>query len=82
MMRKSERHSLRAGVGRQEVFDIKNERNLDDWIGQPVEVSLVIRQQDEIGGDGTIRCMNVALSQELPEQGGCRSKQLTQKTEK
>ena len=40
----------------------KSERHLDDRISQPVEVSLVIRQQDEIGSDGTIRCMNVVRS--------------------
>ena len=42
-----------------EVFDVKNERHLEYWISQPVDVYLVIRQQDEMSGDGTIRWMNV-----------------------
>lgn len=45
--------------GGREVFDVKIERHLEYWIGQPVDVYLVIRQQDEMSGDGTIRWMNV-----------------------
>jgi len=36
----------RKGDGR-EVFDVKNERHLDYWVTQPVDVYLVIRQTDE-----------------------------------
>ena len=43
----------------REVFDVKNERHLEYWISQPVDVNLVIRQQDEVSGEGTIRWMNV-----------------------
>ena len=43
----------------REVFDAKNPRYLDDWISQPVDVYLVIRQTDEWGGEGTICWMNV-----------------------
>ncbi|MBC7966463.1 MAG: DUF4365 domain-containing protein, partial [Fuerstia sp.] len=43
----------------REIFDVKNERHLEYWISQPVDVYLVIRQQDEMSGDGTIRWMNV-----------------------
>ncbi len=43
----------RKGDGR-EVFDITNDRHLDYWVSQPVDVYLVIRQKDE-----TIRWMNV-----------------------
>ena len=43
----------------REVFDVKNERHLEYWISQQVDVYLVIRQQDEMSGDGTIRWMNV-----------------------
>src|SRR6266478_2353745 len=43
----------------REVFDVKNERHLEYWISQPVDVYLVIRQQDEMTGDETIRWMNV-----------------------
>lgn len=43
----------------QEIFDMKNERHLDYWINQPVDVYLVIRQKDERSGEGTIRWMNV-----------------------
>ncbi len=38
---------------------MKNERHLEYWISQPVYVYLVIRQQDEMSGEGTIRWMNV-----------------------
>jgi WD40 repeat protein/DNA-directed RNA polymerase subunit RPC12/RpoP len=43
----------------REVFDVKNERHLDYWINQPVDVYLVIRQTDERTGEQTIRWMNV-----------------------
>lgn len=42
-----------------EIFDVTNDRHLDYWINQPVDVYLVIRQTDERAGDGTIRWMNV-----------------------
>lgn len=42
-----------------EVFDVKDERHLDYWISQPVDVYLVIRQKDEMSGEETIRWMNV-----------------------
>jgi len=43
----------------REVFDVKNERHLEYWISQPVDVYLVIRQTDEQTGKQTIRWMNV-----------------------
>ena len=43
----------------REVFDIKNDRHLEYWISQPVDVYLVIRQTDERTGGETIRWMNV-----------------------
>jgi GTPase SAR1 family protein/DNA-directed RNA polymerase subunit RPC12/RpoP len=43
----------------REVFDIKNDRHLEYWISQPVDVYLVIRQTDEQTGEQTIRWMNV-----------------------
>jgi WD40 repeat protein/GTPase SAR1 family protein len=42
-----------------EVFDVKNERHLEYWISQPVDVYLVIRQTDETSGGQVIRWMNV-----------------------
>lgn len=48
----------RKGDGR-EVFDVKNERHLEYWISQPVDVYLVIRQTDEASGGQVIRWMNV-----------------------
>lgn len=48
----------RRGDGR-EVFDVKNDRHLEYWISQPVDVYLVIRQTDERTGEQTIRWMNV-----------------------
>jgi WD40 repeat protein/DNA-directed RNA polymerase subunit RPC12/RpoP len=43
----------------REVFDIKNNRHLEYWISQPVDVYLVIRQTEEQTGEQTIRWMNV-----------------------
>lgn len=42
-----------------EVFDVTNDRHLEYWISQPVDVYLVIRQTDEMTGRQTIRWMNV-----------------------
>ena len=42
-----------------EVFDVKDERHLEYWINQAVDVYLVIRQTDEMSGQETIRWMNV-----------------------
>jgi small GTP-binding protein len=38
----------------KEIFDVKNERHLEYWINQPVDVYLVIRDAEE-----TIRWMNI-----------------------
>ena len=43
----------------REVFDVKNDRHLEYWMSQPVDVYLVIRQTDERTGEQTIRWMNV-----------------------
>lgn len=48
----------RKGDG-SEVFDVTNDRHLEYWISQPVDVYLVIRQKDERSGEVTIRWMNV-----------------------
>ena len=48
----------RKGDGR-EIFDVSNERHLDYWVSQPVDVYLVIRQTDEASGAPVIRWMNV-----------------------
>lgn len=45
--------------GSREVFDVKDERHLDYWVNQPVDVYLVIRQTHEESGEETIRWMNV-----------------------
>jgi small GTP-binding protein len=42
-----------------EVFDVSNERHLQYWTSQPVDVYLVIRQTNEMTGAPTIRWMNV-----------------------
>ncbi|HPS90705.1 MAG TPA: TIR domain-containing protein [Methanothrix sp.] len=49
---------MRRKDGR-EVFDVKNDRHLEYWVSQPVDVYLVIRQTDERTGKETIRWMNV-----------------------
>ena len=40
----------RKGDGR-EIFDVTNERHLEYWLSQPVDVYLVIRQTDEAASD-------------------------------
>ncbi|HEU0301565.1 MAG TPA: TIR domain-containing protein [Longimicrobium sp.] len=42
-----------------EVFDVKDDRHLEYWVSQPVDVYLVIRQTDEQRSEQTIRWMNV-----------------------
>jgi GTPase SAR1 family protein/RNase P subunit RPR2 len=42
-----------------EVFDVSNDRHLEYWISQPVDVYLVIRQTDELSRQQVIRWMNV-----------------------
>jgi hypothetical protein len=44
---------------RKEIFDVQNERHLEYWVNLPVDVYLVIRQTDEVSGDGSIRWMNL-----------------------
>lgn len=46
-------------VDGREVLDLKNEHDLKYWISQPVDVYLVVRQQDEMSGEMIIRWMNV-----------------------
>jgi hypothetical protein len=48
----------RKGDG-SEVFDIREERHLEYWTSQPVDVYLVIRQKDETSGQEIVRWMNV-----------------------
>ncbi|HEX3149274.1 MAG TPA: TIR domain-containing protein [Gemmataceae bacterium] len=43
----------------REVFDVKNDRHLEYWISQPVDVYLVIRQTDEQTGEQSIRWLDV-----------------------
>ena len=41
------------------MFDVKNERHLEYWSAQPVDVYLVVRQTSAPNGEGIIRWMNV-----------------------
>lgn len=43
----------------REVFDVKNDRHIEYWMNQPVDVYLVIRQTHEMSGQEVIRWMNV-----------------------
>jgi GTPase SAR1 family protein len=43
----------------KEVFDVKNDRHLEYWMSQPVDVYLVVRQSEERTGEEAIRWMNV-----------------------
>jgi GTPase SAR1 family protein len=42
-----------------EVFDVQNDRHLESWVSQPVDVYLVTRQTDEVTGGSGIRWMNL-----------------------
>jgi hypothetical protein len=48
----------RPGLKLQDI-DVKDERHLDYWVSQPVDVYLVIRQTNEESGEEAIRWMNV-----------------------
>ncbi len=63
-----------------EVFDVKNERHLEYWISQPVDVFLVIRQKDEMSSEETIRWMNV--TRYLKARQDKKSRQIIFKGEK
>ena len=63
-----------------EVFDVKNDRHLEYWIGQPVDVYLVIRQTDEMRGQEVIRWINV--TRYLKAREGTRSRQIIFEGEK
>ena len=43
----------------QEIFDMKNDRHLEYWVSQPVDVYLVIRHKDEVSGQEAIHWMNI-----------------------
>ena len=49
---------MRRKDGR-EISDVKNDRHLEYWISQPVDVYLVVRQTEERTGEEAIRWMNV-----------------------
>lgn len=61
----------RKGDG-SEVFDVKDDRHLEYWICQPVDVYLIIRQTDELSGQQVIRWMNVTryLKARKDKKGG------------
>lgn len=58
----------------REVFDVKNDRHLDYWISQPVDVYLVIRQIDERTNEAAIRWMNI--TRYLKDRNDKRSRQI------
>ncbi|WP_292436510.1 TIR domain-containing protein [Methylobacter sp.] len=58
----------------KEIFDVTNDRHLQYWQNQPVDVYLVIRQHDEMRGEDVIRWMNVSAY--LKQRQGAQSKQL------
>ncbi len=69
----------RKGDG-SEVFDVSNERHLEYWISQPVDVYLVIRQTDEMTRQQVIRWMNV--TRYLKARSDKSSRQIVFKGEK
>jgi DNA-directed RNA polymerase subunit RPC12/RpoP len=58
----------------REVFDVKDERHLEYWVNQPVDVYLVIRQTDVASAEHVIRWMNV--TRYIKAQKGNRSRQI------
>ncbi len=63
-----------------EVFDVHNPRHLGYWADQPVDVYLVVRNRDEVGGQDTIRWMN--LTRYLRERADKTSRQIVFSGEK
>lgn len=49
---------LRKSDGK-EIFDVKNERHLEYWVNQQVDVYLVVRQTEKVSGGSCIRWMNL-----------------------
>ena len=62
----------RKGDG-SEIFDVKDDRHLEYWVNQPVDVYLVIRQTNQVGKQ-TIRWMNV--TRYLKERPDKKSRQI------
>ncbi len=60
--------------------DTPDGRHLEYWVNQPVDVYLVIRQQDERSGDAAIRWMNI--TQYLKEREDKASRQIVFSGEK
>jgi small GTP-binding protein len=58
----------------KEIFDVTNDRHLQYWQNQPVDVYLVVRQHDEMRGEDVIRWMNVSAY--LKQRQDAQSKQL------
>ncbi|MGB7570804.1 MAG: DUF4365 domain-containing protein [Methanothrix sp.] len=58
----------------REVFDVKNDRHLEYWMSQPVDVYLVVRQTEERTGEQAIRWMNV--TRYLKERKDKKSRQI------
>jgi hypothetical protein len=78
---KSGNSYLRTGKGDgSEVFDVKDERHLNYWTSQPVDVYLVVRQKDETSGQEIIRWMNVMRY--LKNRKGKKSRQVIFEGEK
>jgi len=64
----------------KEIFTVKNERHIQYWQNQPVDVYLVVRQHDEMRSEDVIRWMNV--SEYLKQRQDAQSKQLVFSGEK
>lgn len=64
----------------KEIFDLTNDRHLQYWQNQPVDVYLVVRQHDEMRGENVIRWMNISAY--LKQRQGAQSKQLVFSGEK
>jgi len=64
----------------KEIFDVKNERHIQYWQNQPVDVYLVVRQHDEMRSEDVIRWMNV--SEYLKQRQDAQIKQLVFSGEK
>jgi hypothetical protein len=64
----------------KEIFDVTNDRHLQYWQNQPVDVYLVVRQHDEMRGEDIIRWMNI--SEYLKQRQDAQSKQLVFSGEK
>jgi small GTP-binding protein len=70
--------STRNAQGR-EIFYLKDEKNIERWLSEPVDLYLVARQEDEVTGSQTVSWMNLTQYLRTRDDKGSREIQFTGK---